>query len=63
MKMTPADKPLEWGHLHHARALVLEVAGRFPEAAAELRDHAPNEAARNELRRIEAKLAASGQPR
>lgn len=63
MKMTPETKPLEWGHLHHARALVLEGAGRYQDAAAELRDREPNETAHNDLRRIEAKLAESKQPR
>jgi hypothetical protein len=32
MKMTPADKPLEWAYFYHAKAMVLETAGKFQAA-------------------------------
>lgn len=33
MKMTPEDKPSEWGYFYRDKALILEQAGKFKEAA------------------------------
>lgn len=60
MKMTPENKPVEWGYFTHSKALVLETGGNFQAAADCLREMGlyfdPWKA---DLRRIEEKLAAT----
>ncbi len=58
MGLTPDNKPLEWGHFYHDKALILEMAGELSAAAALLRDKHVPPFWPQDLKRIEQKLAA-----
>lgn len=58
MKMTPENKPLEWDHFYHAKALILESAGNYQAAIDCLRQREdPQIAWQPDLERLEKKLA------
>lgn len=59
MGLTPDNKPLEWGHFYHDKALILEIAGDLPAAAALLRDKHVPAFWPQDLKRVEQKLAAA----
>lgn len=59
MKMDPLNKPVEWGHFYHDKALILEMAGDYTAAAECLRRKYAPASSKKDLLRIEKKLAGS----
>ncbi len=59
MKMTPENKPLEWGYFYHDKALILELAGNHQAAAELLRQECIPPFWPEDLKRVEKKLAAA----
>ena len=58
MKMTPEEKPLEWGYFYQAKALILEMTGNYQAAIDLLRGlDGKSEAWQSEIERLEKKLA------
>ncbi len=56
MRMTPKEKPLEWGYFYHDKALIFELAGNIEAAAQLLRSEEVPQYWPHDLERVEKKL-------